>query len=397
MTTQANDETSASNIDTEQKDDLHIGKIKLTKKQAIIIGCLTGVFVIVAIALIVFFVLRNNSNPPEEMITDEKQVDYSQTITSEDGGEFNADYQSGSEQSFAVRFSDLECTDDCSNISEVRVGNRVLVAGKDYEVKKGSVIIVLTEEFMESLAAGDFDLVIAISDGDETTLYGVKFTVEPEPTCNEDETLEKGECIKEAEEPAETDTSTGNSGTSSSQPTCASDEVLSNGKCVKKVVEQPSAQRPTEQPAQGNQSGNTSGGNTDTPTIPSKSQAEIDCENKAAPVFIKQVHWYSAAEKQQNGFQDDMVVGIANWTVQAGVSMRYVNGACHPALKQGLNSGFITGTGLMPNTLSNLNASSDAINKVIASNQNKDMIIWYWTYSDYTIEYTSNINGIWSY
>lgn len=346
-------------------------KPKLTKKQ---IGIICGVIAVLVAALVVVLVFVLNRNQPQaeivdntETTQDEQKVDYNQKVTDKDGNEFKAEYQAGSEQSFAMRFSDLKCEDNCKNVSEVKLGDKTLKQGKDYEVQSGSIIIILSENFMKSLKADKYDLVIAVINADRTLFYGVKFTVKPEPTCEDNETLEKGECVKKSEEqPAQNQTGNTTTKPSNNQPTT-----------------QPS------QPSQPNQ-----------PTTPSKSQAQIECENKAAPTGFSQVHWYSAAEKRENGFSDDIAVGISVWYIDNSiVKMQWVNGTCRPAISQNMSNGSITGSGVMPITLESLRTQPYPAYQAAYQNQGRNMVVWYWSsdQSSYTIEHMSNVGAIWGY
>lgn len=344
---------ASSSAATKTKDKLPIKqsgitKPKFTKKQ---IGIICGVIAVLVAALTVILILVLNRNQPQtetadntETTQDEQKVDYNQKITDKDGNEFKAEYQAGSEQSFAMRFSDLKCEDNCKNVGEVKLGDKTLKQGEDYEVQSGSIIIILTENLMKSLKANKYDLVIAVIDADKTLFYGVKFTVKPEPTCGEGETLEKGECVKEPEE----------------QPT---QNQTSN------TTAKPSNNKPATQPSQPSQ-----------PSTPSKSQAQIECENKAAPTAFQNVHWYTEAQKQELGAGfEDYLLGMSRFDVESA-EMQWINGSCQPHIID------VFGAGVMPVKLDNRHPAYQDIMK----NQGRDMIIWYWggggITSNYTIE-----------
>lgn len=213
-----------------------IAKPKLTKKQ---IGIVCGIIAVLVAALVVTLVVTLNRNHSQtetsddtETTQDEPTIDYNQKITDKDGGEFKAEYQAGSEQSFAMRFSDLKCEDNCKNVSEVKLGDKTLKQGEDYEVQSGSIIVILTENFMKSLKADKYNLAIAVVNGDKTSFYGVKFTVKPEPTCGEGETLEKGECVKKPEgQPTQNQTSN-----VPKHPTSSNATVVQNDLCKTRLV-----------------------------------------------------------------------------------------------------------------------------------------------------------------
>lgn len=310
------------------------GKRKLTKKQ---IGIICGIAAVLVVALIVVLVMVLGRKPVQDEATDDtettlndQEIDYGQKVTSEDGGTFKAEYQAGSEKSFAVRFADLKCEDGCKNVSEVKLGKKMLKLGEDYEVKKGSIIIILTEDFMKSLKVGKHDLIIAVVDEDETKLYGVKFTVKAEPTCGEGETLEKGECIKKDDEESE---------------------------------EEKEDDKQSEQSSQA--------------SAPSKSQAEIDCENQTGPTGFYAVHWTS-----DNEFTDTVMSGT--------ISMHRVNGVCRPNVAQA--SG-LTGRGFG----STGQPVSENTDQMILDNMGQDFILWFWSDGSETMETTTNATGVWRY
>lgn len=336
-------------------------KPKFTKKQ---IGIVCGVIAVLVVALVVVLVLVLNREPQTETSGDtettqnELAIDYHQKITNEDGGEFNAEYQAGSEKNFVMRFSELKCEDNCKNVSEVKLGDKTLKQGEDYEVKSGSIIIVLYEDFMKSLKAGEFGLVIAVRGENETTLYGVKFKVKPEPTCGDDETLEKGECVKKSEEQP-TQNQTGNTTT------------------------KPSNSQPTTQPSQPSQ-----------PSTPSKSQAQINCENQTGPIG------YAVLLRPQ----PDNRYGLPDWNMYWGMTgdnyfdngatnMVWVGGGCHPHVRNVPKTGSYSPL-YTPEQLQQ--GKPDIYNKMVA-NPNKDLVVWYWGNGQATYEFYSDGQSIFNY
>lgn len=324
-----------------------IAKQKPTKKQ---IGIIGGIIAVLVAALVAVLTLILNRQPQTETSSDtettqnEPAVDYNQKITSEDGGEFKTEYQAGSEKNFAMRFANLKCEDNCQNVAEVRLGDKTLKQGEDYEVKSGSIIIILTESFMKSLKADKYDLVIAVVDKDKTSFYGVKFTVKPEPTCKEDEILEKGECVKQPDEQSEQSQTGSTAASPNTQPS------------------KPAAQQPSQ------------------PANPSKSQAQIECERKTAPTAYQNVHWYTKAQKQELGAGfENYSIGMSNFSIESA-EMQWINGSCQPHITG------VYGTGVMPTMLDNQHPAYQDIMR----NQGRDMIIWYWggggITSNYTIE-----------
>lgn len=314
------------------------GKRKLSKKQ---IGIICGVATVLVVALVVVLVLvfggkksATGEVDDAETSQDEAEVDYDQKVTDKDGGKFKAEYQAGSEESFAVRFSDLECGDGCKNVSEVKLGKKVLKLGEDYEVQRGSIIIILTESLMKGLKEGKHDLIVAVVEDGETKLYGVKFTVKAAPTCAEGEKLEKGECVKDEEEDEE-----------DKEEESKSEEVASS---------------------------------QTTQTAPSKSQAEIDCENTVGPTGFYAVHWTSDTEMTSSSFSG----GAAR--------MHRVNGVCRPYMSQ--VEGW-TGIGFAEAGMS----VPENADPTVLENKGQDIIMWFWGDGSTTVDKVPDARGVWGY
>lgn len=335
---------------------------KPTKEQ---IGLICGIVAVLvaALAIILIIVLNHNQSQTEtpdniETTQDKPTVDYNQKITGKDGGEFKAEYQAGSGQSFVMRFSNLKCENDCKNVSEVKLGDKVLKQGEDYKAESGSIIIILTENFMQSLQADKYDLVIAVIDADKTSFYGVKFTVNPEPTCGEEETLEKGECVKKLEEqPAQNQT--GNTTT------------------------KPSNNQSTTQPTQPSQ-----------PTTPSKSQAQINCENQTGPIGYARIFRPQSSNPYNLPDWNTYWTPGGDWYFANGATnMVWVNGVCHPHVKdvpaEGSYAPYYT-----PEQFKQFYPD---IYNMMTAHPNEDLIIWYWSNNQATYEFSSNTFSIFNY
>lgn len=333
-------------------------KSKLTKRQ---IGIICGIAVVLVVALVAALILILNHDQPQpdtqddaETTQTEPEVDYDQKITSEDGSVFKAEYQQGSESNFTARFTNLKCEDGCKNVSEVKVGDKVLKQGEDYEVKSGSIIIILKGDFLDKLQAGKFDLVITIRNGDNIDLYGVKFTIKPVPTCGEDGVLEKGECVKKTEEqPNQNQTSNNTSKPSSSQTT------------------KPSQPTQPSQPSQ--------------PAAPSKSQAQIECENRQGPIG------YTIILRPQSG-RDTYFNAPSHYIPSSGTNMVWADGGCHPHVKDfGIAGAFSEYT---PEDFQQV--APDYYNAMIP-HPSKDLVVWRWGNSQTTYEFYDNGNVVNNY
>lgn len=182
-------------------------KVSLTKQQIGIVAGVVALVVIILVGVIVWLALKK----PEvvEKVEDETEVveveesddiDFSQEVTGENGRPFEAEYQQGSEEDYVVRFPNLQCEEGCTNVADVKLGTKGLTLGTDYEVKKGSVIIILKEKLLAELKAGNYELTFTVTEDEETLTVGVKFSVKAAPTCAEDEELKAGKCVKKEEE-----------------------------------------------------------------------------------------------------------------------------------------------------------------------------------------------------
>lgn len=146
-----------------------------TKSKTKLYIIIEAVLIAIVIGMSIFFGLALNG----------RRVDFDQNITSEDGTELNHTFDAKADEDFVVRFADLECNEDCSNVSSVKIGDRTLEAGKDYEVERGSVIIKIFKKTMQTITNGKHDIVVKIEQNGKTVTVGVKITITNSVTTNE--------------------------------------------------------------------------------------------------------------------------------------------------------------------------------------------------------------------
>ena len=235
----------------------------LDKKQkilSIVALSLLGIFFIV---VIVGCLLPKPTSEPDGEDNSSLVVDYDQTVTNADGSSFDNSFRVGSSEQYAIRFPDLICRDGCKNISSVRMGNQLLKNGLDYEVKEGSVIIVLLKRLLASLKTGDYNLTFEYNDGETTKKIGVNIKIENEtPTCNEDQVLTDGECVtKEKPETSEDDSSSNGNGESSSNNNGSDSGGSSNNS-------NSNGNNSSNEGSNNSSSNNNSGSNNNTPQNP---------------------------------------------------------------------------------------------------------------------------------
>ena len=164
-------------------------KPKRNKKPFIIAGIVAFGVVFIIVAIVLCLCLKT---PPKEEPA--PSVDFSQQVTNVDGTEFKPTYDAGSDDDLSVRFTDLECNEDCSNISNLKIGTKILKVGEDYEVKRGSVIIVIYKKILQAIQNGQYDITFEIKSGEKTISVGLKITIanssaptDEEESENEDE------------------------------------------------------------------------------------------------------------------------------------------------------------------------------------------------------------------
>lgn len=186
------------------KSKSNSGIFKWFKENKLKVCIVVGVVVVVAVIVGVLMICLSGRDAAQDRSDDatEAAVDYNQRITSASGGEFNPNYELGSKTDFAARFTDLACENEqCENVNEVKIGDRFLTRGEDYEVRQGSVIIVILTDVMEGLKVGEYDLTFQITKDGKTLTVGIKIVIEDKmPNCMEGETLEDGKCVKKDEQ-----------------------------------------------------------------------------------------------------------------------------------------------------------------------------------------------------
>lgn len=162
-----------------------------------------GIISVIAIGVSTIWLILNNRHTDLEIqeavsdslvVQDNSQIDFTQEVTAEDGGQFIPTYQQGNDKNFTARFVNLACTSSCTNVSDVRVNDRALQENEDYVIGSGSVVITLKESFLASLGSGNYKLTFTIVMDSSEKKIGLKFEILSTVTCNDGEQLIDGEC-----------------------------------------------------------------------------------------------------------------------------------------------------------------------------------------------------------
>lgn len=154
----------------------------------IILLCLVvvGVIVFACVTFMGRSKTKNTSSDGVASIIEEETKGEENIITID---ETVSSYNVNSEEDFSFRFANLECNDDCSNVSSVKIGDQILKVGEDYEVKKGSVIITIFKKILKALSDGRHDIVVIVKQDEEVVTVSVNITI--------------GENVSQEEQPSE--------------------------------------------------------------------------------------------------------------------------------------------------------------------------------------------------
>ena len=176
-------------------------KAKNNNKKFLIAELILGLIIIVCL---VFLCIAINNKK-------DANIDFGQSITSMDGGEFKPNYDAGHDSDFSFRLADLECNEDCTNVSTVKIGDKELKLGEDYEVKRGSIIIVIYKKVMQVLQTGKADITVGIEKDGKIITVGVHITIS--------NTVAPSETQPAQEEQPETTTNNNSSENNNTTPT----------------------------------------------------------------------------------------------------------------------------------------------------------------------------------
>lgn len=356
---------------TKSKSKESKSKASKNSKNKVKIGLVIGAIAVALIAAIVVVIIlasvhKSTSDKSDEMPDYTEQISFDQNITDENGNTFKSTYELGTKSNFSIRFTDLTCTTACENVQSISLGDKTLIRGKDYEVKAGSIIIIIFASTLEALEAGQYNLVLQVTAEDDNLIsVGVKITITAAqtPTCNEGQTLENGQCVSKKDESTDNSNNTSNSNPSSTEPT--------------KPNTPPSSSQPTQS------------------TTPSKTEQQL-CEEKTAPYRVLTITWLTEAEKAQYkeifpvdpsdpdraGFEDGDEIAISG-SGYSGAKMKWVNGKCQVDLSAADPIGMGGGDWLYPR-------SHGTFPNEIRSNPNRNAVIWYFSDGNHQTDF---VNG----
>lgn len=180
--------------------------IKANKlKFGVIVGSVLLVLAIliatVAVVLNMASAANSDVDTSGDSTTEENQIDFDQEITGEGDEAFNPNYEIGSDANLVAHFANLECDENCENVSDLKIGDLTLERGKNYEVTRGSVIITIFADTLKDLALGEYEVTFEIVEDGKKAMIGFRLVIEDNiPTCAENQVLENNQCIEKKEE-----------------------------------------------------------------------------------------------------------------------------------------------------------------------------------------------------
>ncbi len=337
---------------------------KQSRKWWLIGGIILAVLVVIGIVVLLFWLNRDTQEPADDtsdQTSEQLEIDYNQKVTNPLGGSFSPIYQQGSNADFAVRFVDLNCSDDqCSNVKNVKFAGKAL-ASDAYTVKRGSVIVVLKADTMKNLKVGQYTLSFEIDEEGKTQLIGVRVKVtSSEGTCPEGQTMQDGQCT--------------------------------NGKA--EDDEKPEADKPDQKPEDSKPDDNGSNNGQDSDddaagnNAGSNNTAQNECEKQAGPIKVLTGKWLSDDEKQayamDAAFQEGDEIAVGGTTWSAGTSMKTgANGSCQPSVKGAEKSNDVTiSDWLLPR-------SSSIFPETTRNHPYQNFVVWYYPNGATQLEFVS--------
>ena len=180
-------------MEVEARENQIITWVKTHRVQTIAI---ISAFVLILAGLIALVIIWCQPASDEKANTT-YVVDYKQKVTDINGERFNANYSLSSGETFGIRFANLNCdTSACENVTAVEFDGRALRRGVDYDLKKGSIIIILMPGTFRDVEAGDHDLILTVETTNRTLHVGVKIHVsDDDNSCSDGQILENGVCV----------------------------------------------------------------------------------------------------------------------------------------------------------------------------------------------------------
>ena len=123
---------------------------------------------------------KGSDNTSQDIAETERidEVDYDQKITAVDGSDFTPKITKGQDANLEMRFSELKCDDGCKNVENVEFAGKKLERDKDFEVRQGSVIIVIFAAVFSDMDSGEVVLTFDITWDNKIRTIGAKISIE---------------------------------------------------------------------------------------------------------------------------------------------------------------------------------------------------------------------------
>ena len=185
-------------------------KPETTKKKnpcIIIWFILLGLLIIGVVAVACIAIINRPSADSEPTTEGETTI---RSILDIESTKPESNYSAKDGEDLTFRFTDLECNEDCSNVTSIKIGDQVLKAGEDYKVERGSIIITIFKKVLQALANGQHSISVAV--GDTTITINISIN-------NNSAVEEPSEEQPEEVKPADDGTSTSASSNTSDEQT----------------------------------------------------------------------------------------------------------------------------------------------------------------------------------
>lgn len=326
-----------------------------TRKKPLMTALVALLTIVVVIGLTVWFLYLganqksesdkqqpDDSSQVEEKPEDENEIkviegtDYAQDIKGANGVTLDPVYYLGTKDNFTLIFTNLNCDDTCLNVTDVKLGGTLLVAGQDYVTKReDGVTLIIYATTLNKYAAGNDELTFRIlqeKDGrKELRTIGVKFEIKAAITCGVN-------------------------------------QVVQNGQCINKDSQ------------------------TTQPETPSVDSEQAQCEAQIGPDYMYQVHWYTEEERRavikNFGYDEGVIVSVmrgdfmSNKDGSKSAGMKLVNGVCRP----NPNANAVT-AGENSYTEANLSMIDNDFKALVMGNAYQDILVYAWKTDSGTVNY----------
>lgn len=287
------------------------------------------------------------------------EIDFGQSVINADGDEFTPVYQRGGlKKDLFIKFANLKCNEQCTNVQNLRFADNELIPGLDYNLVGENLSFTLYADFLEQFEAGvyelTFDYLDDSSEAAQSQKIGLHVTIEAvELVCEDSQTLQDGVCVDEKGEEV-------------AQPAV-------------RVLPMPEKSSNSEQQSS-NTDSNQEPTTTPTPEQPTTPAEQLACERRNGPKYLTIVHWATEAEKEQalatNQIDPTLTFIEGGFNTETKLAtMKWVNGICRPAIKAEYLPDSQPGISILM-SLDTFRIVGGHLNAYIDKYPNQDLLIW---------------------